>query len=198
MNSYNILDEVKKSKKFIDTKIDKGFIRVNNIGKDVASIYINKNEFELKENDCDEYRGVFLYQEGENNLYDFKREIDKSRKYLNPNSFIILRYVDMYNDNIEYIEEELIKTCTLKKFIDIESYILLPNEKRNYEELVIIARWHIDLLYDTPEYESYTENFYQKKSCGGCKSNSKEGCGGCSGCGNKSNEGCSGCSGCKK
>ncbi|MBE6051310.1 MAG: hypothetical protein E7214_11865 [Clostridium sp.] len=179
MDKYNIINEVKKSKKFIDTKIDRGFIRVNNIGKDIVSIYINKDEFTIQENDFDEYRGVFLYQEGENDIYDFKREIQNSKKYLSPNSFIIIRYSDMYGENIDYIEEDLVKTLTLKRFIDIESYTILPNEKRENKELIIIARWHIDLLYDAPEYESYTENYYRKKSCGGCGDKSKEGCNGC-------------------
>lgn len=182
MEDYNFIEEIEKSKKFISTKISNGFIKVNNIGKNVASIFIDKETCVFKENSDDEYKAIYLYQEDENNLYDFKNEIEKSKKFLSANSFIILRYVNLYNDNIEYIEEELIKTLTLKKFIDIESYIILPNNNRKNKELIIIARWHIDLLDDVPEYESYSENFYRKKSCGGC------GCGGkgkCTSCNKK-------------
>ena len=104
MEDYNFIEEIEKSKKFISTKISNGFIKVNNIGKNVASIFIDKETCVFKENSDDEYKAIYLYQEAENNLYDFKNEIEKSKKFLSANSFIILRYVDLYNDNIEYIE----------------------------------------------------------------------------------------------
>lgn len=190
MAEFDILKEIQKNMNFLLKKVNNGkvLMKVIDEGK-LININVKKGSYSIddEENIFDEkYKGIIIVQQGRNYIEAFIEEIKQSIWKLDNNGFIILRYVNYEESNIEDFEKSFKEELIKQKYKDIESYIVIPKEKEgrdSKEQIVILAKWREELLKKSPEYESYSNNVEMTK-CSGCskKSTSDNGCGGCNGC----------------
>ncbi|MBD7913007.1 MULTISPECIES: hypothetical protein [Clostridium] len=183
MKKFDIQKEIDKSMQFVMKKISEGRLLVDTLEReDNLFIYIKNGRYDFYEEDEKKsFNGILLLRENIEDLNKFKLELRKKSWNLNNNGFIILRYVNNDIDDIDLKGEEFQKFFKEEGFVDIESYILLTkdeNEESSKKGLVVIGRWHEDLLKETPEYEAYSKNLVKSSKCGGCSKKS----GGCSAC----------------
>lgn len=196
MNDSYSVKEIDRTMNFIERKIYEGRLLIDILGIE-KNFYIkikNSNYNFLKEEESEKtFKGILFLNENEKELNEFKEKIKKNIWKLDSNGFIIIKYVNYDNLDIDLKKDSFENYLKLEGFIDIESYILLnknSNEEDSKQELVIMARMHEELLDESPEYEEYTVNVINESKCGGCSKKS----GGC----NKENGSCRSCNGCCK
>ncbi|MDS0525053.1 hypothetical protein NNC19_05115 [Clostridium sp. SHJSY1] len=184
MNNLYIMKEIEKTMNFAKRKIYEGKLLIDILDLDKKFFVEMKNNsyyfYDEKEENEKKFKGILLLSENVNDLNEFKLKIKKIIWKLDSNGFIIIKYVNNENFDIDLKKEEFENFLKYKGFLDIESYIILDkksNEVDSEQGLVIIARLHEELLKESPEYEEYTINFVEEGKCGGCSKKS----GGCNG-----------------
>lgn len=196
MNDSYIMKEIDKTMNFIERKIYEGRLLIDIIDTEknfYAEIKNSSYNFFEEEKREKTFKGILLLNEKEKELNEFKEKIKKNIWKLDSNGFIIIKYVNYDNLDIDLKKDAFENYLKIEGFIDIESYILLnknSNEADSKQELIVMARMHEELLDESPEYEEYTINVMNESKCGGCSKKS----GGCS----KENGSCESCSGCCK
>jgi hypothetical protein len=187
MDNLNIMEEIDKSMNFVMKKIHEGKLLIDILDKKSGLFIEIKNGryniYEEQEESRKGFQGILLLSENINDPEKFKLELRKKLWKLDSNGFIILRCANNDSKDVDLKEKEFEKFLKDEGFIDIESYIVLPNESNGEDSkqgLVITAKWHEDLLKESPEYEEYSINLVKSSKCGGCSKKSG-GCESCSG-----------------